>query len=315
MGVRRRRGPPTPAFPSPSGKSQPAQVCLNVLYLRRIEGLRGILSFRSLASAAHPARVCRLVPGARRRRPPARIWPGRLRPLQAALRARLSRADTLAQLIRDVHTFIGTPARCRGDRRPWGRVVTRSRLARDRRRRRRPGAGGRSRREGSLRFRSRTRSPSACGSSARGNRALRGISRAIRGFRMATAAAAAIAFPLVCRGRTIGALVGIDKATSTREPRLTPATSRALHAALEPAAFALDNALRVERAEALSVTDDLRSCTTRAIWRRCCAAKRSARAGAAARCRCCFSTSTDSSPSTTRTAICLAAARSSKPAP
>jgi diguanylate cyclase (GGDEF)-like protein len=69
--------------------------------------------------------------------------------------------------------------------------------------------------------------------------------------------AASIAFPLECRGRTVGALVGLDKAPASREPRLAPATQAALLWALEPGAIALDNALRVQRAEALSVTDDL----------------------------------------------------------
>jgi diguanylate cyclase (GGDEF)-like protein len=71
------------------------------------------------------------------------------------------------------------------------------------------------------------------------------------------AAAAAVAFPLECRGRTVGALVAIDRLPSAREPRFAPATLAAVRAALEPGAIALDNALRVERAEALSVTDDL----------------------------------------------------------
>lgn len=69
--------------------------------------------------------------------------------------------------------------------------------------------------------------------------------------------AAAIAFPLDCRGRTIGALVGLDRSVASREPRFAPATQAALLGALESGAIALDNALRVERAEALSVTDDL----------------------------------------------------------
>ena len=69
--------------------------------------------------------------------------------------------------------------------------------------------------------------------------------------------AAAIGFPLECRGRTVGALVGIDRAPSAREPKLAAATLAALRQALEPGAFALDNALRMQRAEALSVTDDL----------------------------------------------------------
>jgi diguanylate cyclase (GGDEF)-like protein len=69
--------------------------------------------------------------------------------------------------------------------------------------------------------------------------------------------AAAIAFPLECRGKTVGALVGLDKGPAAREPRMAPATQVALLSALEPGAIALDNALRVQRAEALSVTDDL----------------------------------------------------------
>jgi diguanylate cyclase (GGDEF)-like protein len=69
--------------------------------------------------------------------------------------------------------------------------------------------------------------------------------------------AAAVAFPLKCRGRTIGALVGLDRLPASREPKFAPATLTALLTSLEPAAIALDNALRVQRAEALSVTDDL----------------------------------------------------------
>jgi diguanylate cyclase (GGDEF)-like protein len=71
------------------------------------------------------------------------------------------------------------------------------------------------------------------------------------------AAAAAIGFPLECRGRTIGAMVALDRVPSTREPRFTAAGLMVFRAALEPGAIALDNALRMQRAEALSVTDDL----------------------------------------------------------
>jgi diguanylate cyclase (GGDEF)-like protein len=71
------------------------------------------------------------------------------------------------------------------------------------------------------------------------------------------ASVAAVAFPLECRGRTVGALVGLDRAPSAREPRFAPATQAALQSVLEPGAIALDNAVRVQRAEALSVTDDL----------------------------------------------------------
>ena len=71
------------------------------------------------------------------------------------------------------------------------------------------------------------------------------------------AAVAAIGLPLECRGRTIAALVGVDKGPSAREPVFAPATQTALLWALEAGAIALENALRVQRAEALSVTDDL----------------------------------------------------------
>ena len=70
-------------------------------------------------------------------------------------------------------------------------------------------------------------------------------------------AAAVMAFPLECRGRTLGALVALDRPASSREPKLAAATLAAIQSALEPGAFALDNAMRVQKAEALSVTDDL----------------------------------------------------------
>jgi diguanylate cyclase (GGDEF)-like protein len=68
---------------------------------------------------------------------------------------------------------------------------------------------------------------------------------------------AAVGFPLECRGKTIGALVGLDRSPSAREPAFARATQAALLCVLETGAIALDNALRVQRAEALSVTDDL----------------------------------------------------------
>ena len=55
----------------------------------------------------------------------------------------------------------------------------------------------------------------------------------------------------------MGALVGLDRAPSLREPKFSDATLAVVRLALEPGAIALDNALRVQRAEALSVTDDL----------------------------------------------------------
>ena len=73
------------------------------------------------------------------------------------------------------------------------------------------------------------------------------------------ASVAAISFPLACRGRTVGAVVALDRRISRGEPKLSSAALAALESAIEPGAIALDNALRVQRAEALSVTDDLTS--------------------------------------------------------
>jgi diguanylate cyclase (GGDEF)-like protein len=71
------------------------------------------------------------------------------------------------------------------------------------------------------------------------------------------AAGAVMAFPLTCRGRRVGALVALDREPSQREPRLAASMLRAVRLLLEPASVALDNALLLKRAEALSVTDDL----------------------------------------------------------
>ena len=71
------------------------------------------------------------------------------------------------------------------------------------------------------------------------------------------AAGAVLAFPLSCRGRRVGALVALDREPSQREPRLSVSMLRAVRLLLEPASVALDNALLLKRAEALSVTDDL----------------------------------------------------------
>jgi diguanylate cyclase (GGDEF)-like protein len=71
------------------------------------------------------------------------------------------------------------------------------------------------------------------------------------------AVGAVIAFPLACRGRRVGALVALDRQPSAREPQLAPSMLRAVRMLLEPASVALDNALLLKRAEALSVTDDL----------------------------------------------------------
>ena len=66
-----------------------------------------------------------------------------------------------------------------------------------------------------------------------------------------------IAFPLICRGRRVGALIGFDRLASARPPRPAQKLLRAVRVLLEPASVALDNALLLKRAEELSVTDDL----------------------------------------------------------
>ena len=71
------------------------------------------------------------------------------------------------------------------------------------------------------------------------------------------AVGAVVAFPLSCRGRRVGALVALDRQASEREPRMAASMLRAVRILLEPASVALDNALLLKRAEALSVTDDL----------------------------------------------------------
>ena len=66
-----------------------------------------------------------------------------------------------------------------------------------------------------------------------------------------------LALPLVCRGRTMGAIVALDPRASRQVPRLSrPAVGR-IKDLLEPVAGALDLALKLKQAEALSVTDDL----------------------------------------------------------
>ncbi len=68
---------------------------------------------------------------------------------------------------------------------------------------------------------------------------------------------AVLAFPLVGRGHRVGALIGFDHASASQKPKLPPSMLRAVRMLLEPVSMALDNALLLKRAEALSVTDDL----------------------------------------------------------
>ena len=72
-----------------------------------------------------------------------------------------------------------------------------------------------------------------------------------------TPAAAVIAFPLRSRGRILGGVIGIDTATSDRVPVVSPRLQAVIGALLEPAAVALDNAIRMQRAQAMTITDDL----------------------------------------------------------
>ena len=71
------------------------------------------------------------------------------------------------------------------------------------------------------------------------------------------AAGAVLAWPLRCRAQTVAALVVMERQAATQVPLLTSATGQALGMMLEGPAQALDNALRLRRSEALSVTDDL----------------------------------------------------------
>ena len=73
----------------------------------------------------------------------------------------------------------------------------------------------------------------------------------------AAPAVAAVALPMACRGKTVAALIGVDRRAAPAPPRLSRSVRRALRVAFEPAAIAIDNACRLQRAEALSVTDDL----------------------------------------------------------
>lgn len=68
---------------------------------------------------------------------------------------------------------------------------------------------------------------------------------------------AVIALPLRGRDQTVGVLVGFDRVVSTLTPAMSASIGRAIETLLVPAGFALDAAMALKRAEALSVTDDL----------------------------------------------------------
>jgi diguanylate cyclase (GGDEF)-like protein len=68
---------------------------------------------------------------------------------------------------------------------------------------------------------------------------------------------AVLAWPLRCRAQTVAALVVMERQAAKQVPQLSSAVGDALGIMLEGPAQALDNALRLRRTEALSVTDDL----------------------------------------------------------
>jgi diguanylate cyclase (GGDEF)-like protein len=80
---------------------------------------------------------------------------------------------------------------------------------------------------------------------------------AVGGDRDGRAEVTVLGWPLVAGGEVTGVLVGADHGRLRRLPMLPPELGESLALLVEPAAFALANALRVARAEALSVTDDL----------------------------------------------------------
>jgi diguanylate cyclase (GGDEF)-like protein len=70
-------------------------------------------------------------------------------------------------------------------------------------------------------------------------------------------AVAAIAFPLKARSATVGALVALDSRRSAHVPLVTDDSRAVLQPMFDTIGLALDTAMRVQRAEELSVTDDL----------------------------------------------------------
>ena len=71
------------------------------------------------------------------------------------------------------------------------------------------------------------------------------------------AAVAALGFLLSGRDQPVGALVGLERQPSPTDLAFAPRVRASWTELLTPAGLALDNALRIEKAEALSVTDDL----------------------------------------------------------
>jgi len=66
-----------------------------------------------------------------------------------------------------------------------------------------------------------------------------------------------MALPLICRSQTVGVAVAIDPQPSTKAPSFGSGLMVSLRSVLEAPAIALDSALALQRAQELSVTDDL----------------------------------------------------------
>lgn len=71
------------------------------------------------------------------------------------------------------------------------------------------------------------------------------------------ATGAVLAFPLKCRGVVTGALVGFDPAPCASEIGIAPDVLPLLQSVFDVVALAIDQAWRLKKTEALSVTDDL----------------------------------------------------------
>ena len=70
-------------------------------------------------------------------------------------------------------------------------------------------------------------------------------------------AVAALGVPMVSNSRTIGALVGLDRQPTSRSSKLGKPLLDGLGMLVEPAAVALDHAVKLKRVESLSVIDGL----------------------------------------------------------
>ena len=66
-----------------------------------------------------------------------------------------------------------------------------------------------------------------------------------------------VALPLSCGGRTIGTVISVDPRPSARAPEFESGIVELLREVLDAAALAIDQGLRLQRAEAMSVTDEL----------------------------------------------------------